>query len=105
MQADPARPRWAAGLLPRCGVCCRPGPSRREACCISSRILAPAERYDEVVINVTDTIATAKQGDPFEEDTDFGPVATRSQLDTVMGHADSGHAEESAPPPVDVRPT
>ncbi len=54
---------------------------------------------------VTDTIATARQGDPFEEDTIFGPVATRSQLDTVMGHVDSGHAEEAAPPLVDVRPT
>jgi aldehyde dehydrogenase (NAD+) len=42
---------------------------------------------------VTDTIATAKQGDPFEEDTNFAPVATRSQFDTVMGHVDSGHAE------------
>ena len=51
-----------------------------------------------MVIMVTDTIATAKQRDPFEEDTTFGPVATRSQLDTVMGHVDCGHA--AAPPPV-----
>jgi len=42
---------------------------------------------------VTDTIATAKQGDPFEEDTNFAPVATRSQFDTVKCHVDSGHAE------------
>jgi aldehyde dehydrogenase (NAD+) len=64
-----------------------------QTCYISTRILAPAERYDEVVAMVTDTIATAKQGDPFDEDTVFGPVATRSQLDTVMDYVDSGHAE------------
>jgi aldehyde dehydrogenase (NAD+) len=58
-----------------------------------ARSAGSADRYDQVVITVTDTIATAKQGDPFEEDTIFGPIDTRSRFDTVMGRVDSGHAE------------
>ncbi len=82
-------------------VCANTG----QTCCISSRILAPAERYDEVVIMVTTRSPPRSRATPSKEDTIFGPVATRSQLDTVMGHVDSGHAEEAAPPLVDVRPT
>ena len=64
-----------------------------QTCYISTRILAPAQRYDEVVEMVTTTIAAAKQGDPLDEDTVFGPVATKAQFDTVLGYIESGHAE------------
>ncbi|MEV6235023.1 aldehyde dehydrogenase family protein [Saccharopolyspora shandongensis] len=64
-----------------------------QTCYISTRILAPAERYDEVVDLVARTISAAKQGDPFDEDTVFGPVATKTQYETVLGFLESARAE------------
>ncbi len=64
-----------------------------QTCYISTRVLAPASRYDEVVEMATHTVSTAKQGDPFDQDTVFGPVASRAQFETVMGYLESGCAE------------
>ncbi|MBB2891938.1 aldehyde dehydrogenase family protein [Flexivirga oryzae] len=64
-----------------------------QTCYISTRILAPSSRYDEVVDMVTRTVAAAPQGDPFEDDTVFGPMASRQQFDVVRGYLDSAHAE------------
>ncbi|MGW0174734.1 aldehyde dehydrogenase family protein [Rhodococcus sp. NPDC003322] len=64
-----------------------------QTCYISTRILAPAQRYDEVVDMVTRTVAAGKQGDPFDEDTVFGPAATRAQFDIVLDHLESAHEE------------
>ena len=64
-----------------------------QTCYISTRILAPASRYDEVVDMVTATIAAGKQGDPLDPDTVFGPCATQAQYRTVMEYVESGLAE------------
>jgi aldehyde dehydrogenase (NAD+) len=64
-----------------------------QTCYISTRILAPASRYDEVVDMVTSTIAAGKQGDPLQPDTVFGPCATESQYRTVLEYVESGLAE------------
>ena len=64
-----------------------------QTCYISTRILAPAERYNELVDMVTATIAAAKQGDPMQPDTVFGPAATRAQEQTVREYIRSGVAE------------
>lgn len=64
-----------------------------QTCYISSRILAPASRYDEVVDMVAATIAAAPQGDPLADDTVFGPVANKSQYDTVRHYLDSAREE------------
>ena len=64
-----------------------------QTCYISTRILAPASRYEEVVDMVTRTIAAGKQGDPLDPDTVFGPCATESQYRTVLDYVDSGLAE------------
>ena len=64
-----------------------------QTCYISTRILAPAERYNELVDMVTATIAAAKQGDPMQPDTVFGPSATRAQEQTVREYIRSGVAE------------
>ncbi|MDQ0119539.1 aldehyde dehydrogenase family protein [Pseudarthrobacter sp902506025] len=64
-----------------------------QTCYISTRILAPASRYDEVVDMVTATIAAGKQGDPLDPDTVFGPCATEAQYRTVMEYVESGLAE------------
>ncbi|MGO1553264.1 MAG: aldehyde dehydrogenase family protein, partial [Micrococcaceae bacterium] len=54
---------------------------------------APASRYEEVVRMVADTIGSAPQGDPLNESTVFGPVASAAQFDTVMEYIASGTAE------------
>jgi aldehyde dehydrogenase (NAD+) len=64
-----------------------------QTCYISTRILAPASRYDEVVDMATSVIAKAPQGDPLEPSTVFGPCATSSQFTTVMEYIQSGRAE------------
>jgi aldehyde dehydrogenase (NAD+) len=64
-----------------------------QTCYISTRILAPAERYEEVVDMVARTIAAGRQGDPLDEDTVFGPVATKAQFDSVLGHLESAREE------------
>ncbi|MFE3291027.1 aldehyde dehydrogenase family protein [Rhodococcus sp. NPDC059234] len=64
-----------------------------QTCYIATRILAPAQRYDEVVEMVTRTVAAAKQGDPFDEDTVFGPSATAAQHEIVLGFLESARAE------------
>ncbi|MGF9663903.1 aldehyde dehydrogenase family protein [Arthrobacter crystallopoietes] len=64
-----------------------------QTCYISTRILAPAGRYDEVVDMVTATIAAGRQGDPLDPATVFGPAATASQYRTVLEYVESGLAE------------
>jgi aldehyde dehydrogenase (NAD+) len=68
-----------------------------QTCYISTRILAPAARYDEVVDMVTTTVAAQQQGDPMDPATVFGPSANRAQYDTVRGYIASGIAEGARP--------
>src|SRR5699024_2316645 len=64
-----------------------------QTCYISTRILAPASRYEEVVGIVTDTIAAAPQGDPLDPATVFGPSANQSQYESVLEHLKSAKQE------------
>ncbi|GAA2203545.1 aldehyde dehydrogenase family protein [Sinomonas flava] len=64
-----------------------------QTCYISTRILAPASRYEEVVEMARSVIAAAPQGDPLDPSTVFGPSATKSQFETVMGYVESGLEE------------
>ncbi|RRJ88267.1 aldehyde dehydrogenase family protein [Gulosibacter macacae] len=64
-----------------------------QTCYISTRILAPESRYDEIVDLVTETIGQAPLGDPFDPNTVFGPVANRAQYDTVLSYLEAGLAE------------
>ena len=57
-----------------------------QTCYISTRILAPALRYEEVVDMVAATVGSAKLGDPLDPDTVFGPVANKVQYDKVLGY-------------------
>lgn len=64
-----------------------------QTCYISTRIIAPATRYEEVVRMVSQTISAGRQGDPLDESTVFGPMAHRAQYDTVIEYIESAHAE------------
>lgn len=64
-----------------------------QTCYISTRILAPASRYSEVVDMVTETIRSQPVGDPFDTTTVFGPSATSSQYRTVLEYLDAAHSQ------------
>lgn len=64
-----------------------------QTCYISTRILAPVQRYDDVVETVRATISAGTQGDPLQAGTVFGPSANKSQYETVLGYLQAGHAE------------
>ncbi|MDV8009346.1 aldehyde dehydrogenase family protein [Rhodococcus sp. IEGM 1318] len=60
-----------------------------QTCYISTRILAPRERYEDVVDMATRTIAAAPQGNPLDRSTVFGPLANRKQYEVVLGLLES----------------
>ncbi|MHB1064315.1 MAG: aldehyde dehydrogenase family protein [Georgenia sp.] len=64
-----------------------------QTCYMSTRLLVPVERYDEVVEMITATVAAAPPGDPLDKRTVFGSVATRTQYEKVFGYLETGHAE------------
>ncbi|MBN9611936.1 MAG: aldehyde dehydrogenase family protein, partial [Actinobacteria bacterium] len=64
-----------------------------QTCYISTRILAPRTRYDEIVARIAAVVAAAAQGDPFDPMTVFGPVANRAQYDSVLRHLASAREE------------
>ncbi|MGK0742550.1 aldehyde dehydrogenase family protein [Leucobacter sp. Z1108] len=64
-----------------------------QTCYISTRILAPRSRYDEIVDTITGVVAGGAQGDPLDPSTVFGPVAHRGQFDSVLEHLASARAE------------
>jgi len=63
-----------------------------QTCHASTRILAPAARYDEVVDAVTDVVAGLAVGDPLDKTTDIGPLVTRAQRERVLGYVQQGRA-------------
>ena len=64
-----------------------------QTCYISTRIIAPASRYDEIAEAVAETISQARQGDPLDGSTVFGPVASAAQYATVMEYIESAHEQ------------
>lgn len=64
-----------------------------QTCYISTRLIVTPERYDEVVEMAAATISAARQGDPLDPATVFGPVATAAQRQSVTGYIRAGLAE------------
>ena len=64
-----------------------------QTCYISTRILAPRSRYEEIVARIGEVVASAQQGDPMDPATVFGPIANRAQYESVLGHIASARAE------------
>lgn len=61
-----------------------------QACISSSRILLPEHRADEFTAALTAMIDALDVGDPTDETTDIGPVATLSQRDRLLAYLDTG---------------
>ncbi|MFF1484047.1 aldehyde dehydrogenase [Streptomyces sp. NPDC058319] len=64
-----------------------------EACIAQTRILAPRERYEEVVTALKDLVESLKVGDPGDPDTFIGPMIRRDQQQRVLDYVELGIRE------------
>ncbi|MDQ1105640.1 aldehyde dehydrogenase [Nocardioides zeae] len=64
-----------------------------QVCFLGTRVLAPRNRYDEVVDAFTALISNAPVGDSLDESTLIGPMASSTQRDRVHGYIERGAAE------------
>lgn len=64
-----------------------------QTCIAGSRALVHRSIYDEVVERLTAIVETAVLGDPFDANTQIGPVTTRAQLDKILGYIEIAKSE------------
>ena len=64
-----------------------------QACVAQTRILAPRDRYQEVVDGLVDAVRALKVGDPRDEATEVGPLVAARQRDRVEGYLAKGQEE------------
>lgn len=64
-----------------------------QTCYISTRILVPDSRHDEIVEAIVQTVRAAPQGDPLDPATVFGPAASAAQQASVFAHIASARAQ------------
>lgn len=67
-------------------------PNNGQTCHASTRILAPASRFTEIVDAVTDTVSALRTGDPLDKATQIGPLVSAAHRDRVLGYIDSGRS-------------
>lgn len=61
-----------------------------QTCHLSSRILAPRSRYDEIVDAVAALADGMAVGDPLDPSTEIGPLVSSRQRERVLGYIDIG---------------
>jgi aldehyde dehydrogenase (NAD+) len=66
-----------------------------QTCSTQSRILAPRSRYDEVVEAVAQVARDLVVGNPLDERTTLGPMATAHHLEKVLGYIDVARASDA----------
>jgi aldehyde dehydrogenase (NAD+) len=64
-----------------------------QTCHLSTRILAPASRYSEIVDTITDFVRSLTVGDALDERTQIGPMASSRQRERVESYIAMGSAE------------
>lgn len=64
-----------------------------QTCMAGSRLVVHADVHDELTELVAARARTIKLGNPFDEDTEMGPVANRPQYEKVLGYLDTARAE------------
>lgn len=64
-----------------------------EACIAQTRILAPRDRYQEVVDALVEKVSQMKVGDPLDPATEVGPLVAARQRDRVEGYIKAGQDE------------
>jgi betaine-aldehyde dehydrogenase len=73
---DTVMPSMSAGAFYNAG----------QVCAALTRVLAPSTRYGEVVDGLSAAARKLRVGDPFEPDTDVGPLVSSRQRDRVEGY-------------------
>ncbi|MCF3962319.1 gamma-aminobutyraldehyde dehydrogenase [Streptomyces fuscigenes] len=61
-------------------------------CTAATRAYVQRPLYDDFVAAVADLMAAVRLGDPFDEDTDLGPLVSHAQRDRVAGFVDRARA-------------
>jgi acyl-CoA reductase-like NAD-dependent aldehyde dehydrogenase len=64
-----------------------------QACNAGSRLLVPAERYDEVIGALAERAARSCLGPGLEPKTQLGPLVSAAQMERVLGYIESGREE------------
>jgi betaine-aldehyde dehydrogenase len=64
-----------------------------QVCVATTRLLVHESQHDDFVDRLTEFVAGMTVGDPHDEGTDFGPLASRRQLERVEGYISSGRQE------------
>jgi betaine-aldehyde dehydrogenase len=64
-----------------------------EACIAQTRILAPRDRYQEVVDALVESVGAMKVGDPLDPTVEVGPLVAERQRDRVEGYIKLGQEE------------
>ena len=59
-------------------------------CCAGSRIFVHGSIYDEFIDKLSDKAANRRIGDPFEDDTEHGPMIDAAQYEKVMRYIELG---------------
>jgi acyl-CoA reductase-like NAD-dependent aldehyde dehydrogenase len=65
-----------------------------QACMAGSRVLIEQSIYDQVAERMVETARKMVPGDPLDPNTQLGPVASKMQLDKVMGYFDIARKEK-----------
>jgi acyl-CoA reductase-like NAD-dependent aldehyde dehydrogenase len=66
-----------------------------QVCSSLTRIVVTRSRHDELVEALAESVSQVRVGDPFDDDTQMGPLAMRRQRDRVEGYIAKG-VEEGA---------
>lgn len=64
-----------------------------QTCVSTTRVLLPADRYDEAVAMATDYVGRLVVGDPSSAATDVGPLVSRHQQQKVAAHVEGALAQ------------
>jgi acyl-CoA reductase-like NAD-dependent aldehyde dehydrogenase len=64
-----------------------------QVCASLTRIVVTKERHDEMVEALAESFGRVRVGDPFDEQTEMGPLAMRRQRDRVEGYIAKGIEE------------
>ncbi|HET8851827.1 MAG TPA: aldehyde dehydrogenase family protein [Ktedonobacteraceae bacterium] len=64
-----------------------------QACESGTRLLLPDSLHDQFVERMIERARTIKIGDPFDAETDLGPVISHKQREQVMGYIELGQKE------------
>lgn len=64
-----------------------------QTCVAGSRILAQTSVYDEVVARLTDIAQHVRIGDPSDDQTEYGAIASRPQYEKILEYINIGKSE------------